>query len=221
MQKYYLHNGTENAGPFDLDELKAKGIIKSTQVWCEGMEDWKEAGTVDELKNILTVVPPPITKKAEPKPVAPIVKKKTNWRWFILKVLVTTVLVLVVFAALGEYSNSQNGPSTYEEQVMTVAEMEANDPLTYLETDGQYRENFLGDRLKIKGFIKNKATVTTYKDVTVEVVFYSKTGSEINTEQYTIYEFYPPSAQKEFELKVTNYGNVAKIGWRIAGALTK
>lgn len=221
MKKYYLHNGTENIGPYDLEELKAKGIIKTTMVWYEGIEDWIEAGKVDELKNILAVVPPPISKKVEQKTVSPIVKKKTNWKWFILKVLVTTVLVLVGFAALGEYSNSQNDPSTYEEHVMTVAEMEANDPVSYLETDGQYRENFLGDKLKIKGFIKNKATLTTYKDVIVEVVFYSKTGTEINTEQYTIYEFFPPSTQKEFELKVSNYGNVSKIGWRIAGALIK
>lgn len=41
MKKYYLHNGTENIGPLDLDELKAKAITKNTQVWCDGMEDWK------------------------------------------------------------------------------------------------------------------------------------------------------------------------------------
>ena len=50
MKKYYLHNGTENIGPLDLDELKAKAITKNTQVWCDGMEDWKNVGEVEELK---------------------------------------------------------------------------------------------------------------------------------------------------------------------------
>ena len=43
MKKYFLHTGTENSGPFDLDELKAKSITKTTPVWFEGMENWKYA----------------------------------------------------------------------------------------------------------------------------------------------------------------------------------
>lgn len=75
MKKYFLHTGTENSGPFDLDELKAKSITKTTPVWCEGMENWKYAGEIAELSNVFAVVPPPIssfkttppTPKAEPK----------------------------------------------------------------------------------------------------------------------------------------------------------
>ena len=40
MNKYYLHNRSENIGPFDIEELKQKNITRTTQVWCEGMEDW-------------------------------------------------------------------------------------------------------------------------------------------------------------------------------------
>lgn len=61
MKKYFLHNGTENSGPFDLDELKAKSITKTTPVWFEGMENWKYAGKIDELSCVFTVVPPPIS----------------------------------------------------------------------------------------------------------------------------------------------------------------
>lgn len=76
MNTYYLHNGTENSGPFDLEELKSKKITKTTPVWCEGMEDWKTAGDVAELKSILMVVPPPI--KSVP-PISKMEKKgKTN-----------------------------------------------------------------------------------------------------------------------------------------------
>ena len=104
---------------------------------------------------------------------------------------------------------------------MSVAEIEAHSPINYLETEGNYRGNFLGNKIKINGIIRNKATVTTYKDVIIEVAFYSNTDTEITTEKYTLYEFYPPTSQKEFKLKVDNYRNVAKISWRIVGALTK
>lgn len=36
MKKYYLHDGTEQFGPFDLDELKTKNINCQTPNWYDG-----------------------------------------------------------------------------------------------------------------------------------------------------------------------------------------
>lgn len=60
MKKYYLHIGTENSGPFDLEELKIKRITKKTPVWFEGLENWKYAEDIEELKSVFVVMPPPI-----------------------------------------------------------------------------------------------------------------------------------------------------------------
>ena len=60
MNSYYIHDGTESTGPFDIAQLKAKLITKSTPVWCAGMDDWKYAGDVLELQNLFVVTPPPI-----------------------------------------------------------------------------------------------------------------------------------------------------------------
>ncbi len=59
MKKYYLHNGIESSGPFDLSELKIKQITPTTPVWFSGIPDWKTASEIDELQAILTVTPPP------------------------------------------------------------------------------------------------------------------------------------------------------------------
>lgn len=72
MKTYYIHNGTENSGPFVLEELKAKKITKTTLVWFEGMDEWKYAGDIDELKSILLVIPPPLKNI----PSLPIAEKK-------------------------------------------------------------------------------------------------------------------------------------------------
>jgi hypothetical protein len=70
MKKYYLHNGTESSGPFDIEELKAKNIITQTPVWYEGLEKWKTAGEIEELKSLFVVMPPtinPFTAAPTPK----------------------------------------------------------------------------------------------------------------------------------------------------------
>lgn len=237
MKKYYLHNGSENIGPFDLDELKAKAITKNTQVWCEGMEDWKNAGEVDELRSVLTVVPPPIKSFTTPPPIQktpinspPIQEtkqeiipqtKKTSWGKIIAKSIVVTFLIIIAIGFIVDYTNRSNPSDSYTESIMTIGEMEAADPSTYLDATGTYKTTFLGDKLKINGIIENKATVTNYKDVIVEVIFYSKTDSEIAREQYTIYDFFGPNTKKEFKLKVNNYSNVKTIGWDVVSAVVK
>lgn len=60
MNKYYLHNGSESTGPFNIEDLKTKQITVISSVWCEGMQDWQKAGEIAELKNILALIPPPI-----------------------------------------------------------------------------------------------------------------------------------------------------------------
>ncbi|RVT73342.1 DUF4339 domain-containing protein [Flavobacterium sufflavum] len=59
MKKYYLHNGIESSGPFDLAELQMKQIKATTPVWFSGMPDWKTAGEIEELKPVLQIAPPP------------------------------------------------------------------------------------------------------------------------------------------------------------------
>lgn len=68
MKKYYLHNGTESSGPFDIEELKAQKITKASPVWFEGMQDWKTAGEIPELTPLFVVNPPPFIPVSKPEP---------------------------------------------------------------------------------------------------------------------------------------------------------
>jgi hypothetical protein len=63
MKKYFYTDGTNNFGPFTLEELKEKNITRETKVWFQELGDWKPAGTVPELTDIFKLVPPPITKQ--------------------------------------------------------------------------------------------------------------------------------------------------------------
>lgn len=62
MKKYFYTDGTNNFGPFTLEELREKNITRETKVWFQELGEWKPAGTVPELIDIFKLVPPPITK---------------------------------------------------------------------------------------------------------------------------------------------------------------
>jgi len=60
MKKYFYSDGKEKHGPLSLDELKQEDISKETLIWFEGLDDWKPAGDLDDMKPILELQPPPI-----------------------------------------------------------------------------------------------------------------------------------------------------------------
>ena len=59
MQKYFYTDGTNNFGPFTLEELRLKNITRETNVWFQGMSTWEPAGNVPELNDLFKLVPPP------------------------------------------------------------------------------------------------------------------------------------------------------------------
>ncbi|MGE3824202.1 MAG: GYF domain-containing protein [Bacteroidia bacterium] len=76
MKKYFIHIDAEQKGPFDLEELKGHKITKETLVWFDGLSEWTKAEFIAELKEVLTVTPPPINKQAPPPPPIDQTKKK-------------------------------------------------------------------------------------------------------------------------------------------------
>ncbi|MBF2708471.1 DUF4339 domain-containing protein [Flavobacterium soyangense] len=105
MKKYFLHNGTENSGPYDLDELKTKSITKTTPVWYEGMKNWKYAGEIAELNTIFATVPPPISSFKTPPPTPKMEQKSSSHKiiglpktsfFVILTALVTLIGISVL-----------------------------------------------------------------------------------------------------------------------------
>ena len=234
MKKYYLHNETEQDGPFSVAELTAKNIKKDTEIWYEGLSDWTTAEKVDELKELFKLSspppikkketsPPPINKPETKKAIKP-KKKTTSWKSVFIKTAITCAIIFGGFAIYNEI-NSGNGygssGDSYYEKVMSVEEIEQSQPTVFLDADGNYNENFWGDKIKVHGKITNSATVATFKDAVVRVTYYSKTKTVLGNNDYTIYEMFPPNSVKDFELKIENYKDVKSIGWDVIKASVK
>lgn len=230
MKRFYLHNGNEQQGPFNIEDLKGKNITKQTSVWYEGLLEWTEAGKIDELGILLnTNTPPPYQeKKVVPPPISkpisqtttekkqPTKKKSKSWIYITIGIVVVLVIVLSV---LDVDSSDGQGNESYQQKVMTVLQMEFSEPTKFLTADGEYNQNFWGDKIKVHGEIHNTATVANYKDALVKVTYYSKTNTVLGNEEYTIYEKFPPHSTVKFELSIENYKDVSTIGWDVINAL--
>ncbi|MBR5687811.1 MAG: DUF4339 domain-containing protein [Prevotella sp.] len=50
--EYFIAQGSENLGPFTIDQLRERGISPDTEVWTDGMEEWQPAYKVTELQTL-------------------------------------------------------------------------------------------------------------------------------------------------------------------------
>lgn len=60
IKQYYYSDSEKTFGPFKILELKQFGITKETLVWFEGLDGWKPAGELNEMKAIITDTTPSI-----------------------------------------------------------------------------------------------------------------------------------------------------------------
>jgi hypothetical protein len=200
MNKYYLQNGNENIGPFTIEELKAKGITKSTPVWCEGMSDWTEATNVTELASILNSTPPLIKKTAPP----PIITKKSSGLNFIQKIALIFLLFIVGAIVYSNMRDSKSEQSFENESIDSVVDSAATvvDDSDSEECNKRAARNSVGSNV---GVNTNKYTVDallggiTNLEVTfvnnmdykideceIQIEYLKENGSVFKTEYLTI-----------------------------------
>lgn len=102
------------------------------------------------------------------------------------------------------------------EQLKIELEVQENDnPLKYLSLEnlemktlskkvkngGLFRDaEYAQDGVALKGSVKNNATVSDYKDITIRVVYLSKTESIIKEANYTIYDFFRHGTSTAFSV---------------------
>jgi hypothetical protein len=177
MNTYYLHDGTILSGPFTLDELKAKKITKITSVWCEGMEDWKNAGEVEELKKTLFSTPPPIRSFVAPptpseneyvtevKKFATVNKKPLFLVAGMLVLVIGTLIFNTVLERRTLKLEVRNNQTEYNNHQYKIQQKEIEDQKNFIaeqekiesERIGKERKLAINNRLSV---IKNLLTVT-------------------------------------------------------------
>jgi len=61
LKDFYYLEGNKQKGPLSIEQLKSIGLKPDTLVWTQGLDDWKPAQEVIELKNLMTKISPTIS----------------------------------------------------------------------------------------------------------------------------------------------------------------
>jgi len=119
-----------------------------------------------------------------------------------MKLIKTFFIVSILFlVACKDKGKKQDAKSdTYETSKMTISEIESKNPKKFLKVEGRDKHNLIGQTV-VKGKISNTATVIVYKDVTIQISFFSKTGTLLEEDEETIYIEVKPGETLEFKSK--------------------
>ena len=131
------------------------------------------------------------------------------------------VLFCIIFICSCNNDNSaisgKKNPNSYEKTKETLGNKEKKNPIAFLSVNGRKKKNLIGQTV-IKGKITNHASVVSYKDVEVQLLFYSKTRTLLEKDNEVIYEVFPPGGTKNFKTKYFAPKGTDSVGYEIISA---
>jgi len=105
----------------------------------------------------------------------------------------------------------------YEQTKDNLEQTEKKNPQRFLTVEGHDRKNLIGQRV-IKGTITNKASVASYKDVDIELSFYSETGALLERDHEVVYETIAAGGSTNFKTKYFAPKGTDSVAMKIASA---
>ena len=89
---------------------------------------------------------------------------------------------------------------SYKVTKESLLKKEIKTPKDFLVVGGHDKKNLVGQTV-VKGVITNKASVAVFKDVDIQLRFYSKTRALLETDRETVFEVLQPGESKNFKTK--------------------
>ena len=105
----------------------------------------------------------------------------------------------------------------YEKAKESLKEKEKKNPSLFLKVTSKDKHNLIG-QMVIKGTIDNNAKLCVYKDVELELSFFSKTGVLLEKDNEKIYEVIEPGKSADFKTKYFAPKGTDSVGIRVLGA---
>ena len=118
-----------------------------------------------------------------------------------MKKIACIVLSIILLSACNNKAKEAAAEKeNYQKAAETLLEKEKKNPISFLTVNSNEKHNLLGQTV-IKGSINNKAKVCTYKDVQLELSFFSKTGTLLEKDNETVYDNIEPGKSADFKTK--------------------
>lgn len=116
------------------------------------------------------------------------------------KLPIIIVIILILNACSNNDKTASKAKDKYEQTKETLEETEKKSPTRFLAVSGHDKRNLIGQTV-IKGSLTNNAKVVSYKDVDIELTFFSKTGALLEKDHEIIYETIAPGNSTNFKTK--------------------
>jgi hypothetical protein len=219
MKQYFIHNGKSQQGPFDLEQLKAQSINKDTQIWCEGLQSWTSADKIEELKSVLTSIPPEFSiKSITPPPIQnqplPSSKQRSSIGRRLLMGVGVIVLVLIGIFVFNQIKSQQQQTERLnsvnnEEDIKTQIR---NNITSYVTAErNEYTYSNLGGIYNLKITVTN-GTDYLIDNVKVKVIYIKGNGDVWNSQ---IIDFDLLRSQTKTTIKVPDTERGTSIQYEI------
>jgi len=134
------------------------------------------------------------------------------------KLINIAALLLFIFSA---WNNSQYSipaeKEKYQQAKAVLEGKERKNPVAFLKVNSTDRHNLIGQTV-VKGSIYNTAKICTYKDVELELSFFSKTGTLLLKTNETVYDKIEPGKSVSFKSKEFAPKGSDSVSIKIVGA---
>ena len=130
-------------------------------------------------------------------------------------------LALTLLSSLFLFACTSDNPvkerESYNATKNSLLQKEEKNPAAFIIVKGNSRKNIVGQTV-VRGSLINKASVATYKDVNLQLTFYSKTKSLLETDKETIYQILNPGETNDFKTKYFAPKGTDSVGLKVLGA---
>lgn len=131
---------------------------------------------------------------------------------------VLTAIVVLASCNSGE-SRVAAEKESYQKAQEILEQKEKKNPVAFLSVASRDKHNLLGQTVTT-GTVTNNAKVCIYKDVQLELSYYSKTGTRLLTTNETVYEKIAPGHSADFKTKEFAPKGADSVAIKITGART-
>jgi hypothetical protein len=120
----------------------------------------------------------------------------------------------ILFSCNSNSSNSSDTTETPKEKTadelrQELKQKEQQEPSKYLKTQAGMRRNLI-DETVVEGTISNSSTSATFKDPVLEIVFLSKTNTQLSVQRKQVFELLSPGNSVKFKIKTFTSKDVQK-----------
>lgn len=105
----------------------------------------------------------------------------------------------------------------YEKAKESLEEKEKKNPVAFIKVTSRDKHNLIGQTV-IKGTVNNNAKICVYKDIELELSFFSKTGVLLEKDVEKIYEVIEPGKSADFKTKYFAPKDTDSVGIKVLGA---